>query len=96
VGAQLKERFGSEFKLIPAGAIGMYSYVDRLKQGLQQLMAGARKFALPYIDRNDLVSLTREATDVSGIPYVMESDQQLVESIISGNGQPSIFLAKSH
>ena len=96
VGAQLKERFGSEFKLIPAGAIGMYSYVDRLKQGLQQLMAGARKFALPYIDRNDLVSLTREATDVSGIPYVMESDQRLAESIISGNGQPSIFVAKSH
>jgi glutamate synthase domain-containing protein 2 len=94
VGAHLKERFGSEFKLIPAGAIGMYSYVDRLKQGLQQLMAGARKFAVEYIDRNDLVSLTREATDVSGIPYVMESDQRLVESIISGNGQPAIFVAK--
>lgn len=96
VGAQLKERFGSDFKRIPAGAIGMYSYVDRLKQGLQQLMAGARKFSLQYIDRDDLVSLTREASDVSGIPYVMESDQRLIEEIISGNGHASVSLAASH
>lgn len=84
VGAQLKERFGSDFKRIPAGAIGMYSYVDRLKQGLQQLMAGARKFSLQYVDRDDLVSLTREASEVSGIPYVMDSDTDLVKSILSG------------
>jgi len=82
VGAQLKERFGSDFAKLPPGAIGMYSYVDRLRQGLQQLMAGARKFALQYIDRNDLVALTREAADVSGIPYVMESDQEEVARIL--------------
>jgi len=82
VGSQLKERFGKDFADIPAGAIGMYSYIDRLRQGLQQLMAGARKFALQYIDRNDLVSLTRDAADVSGIPYVMESDQEEVDKIL--------------
>ena len=82
VGAQLKERFGSDFAKLPPGAIGMYSYVDRLRQGLQQLMAGARKFALPYIDRNDLVALTREAAEVSGIPYVMECDQEEVARIL--------------
>ncbi|HYR02786.1 MAG TPA: FMN-binding glutamate synthase family protein [Syntrophobacteria bacterium] len=82
VGAQLKERFGSDFAKLPPGAIGMYSYVDRLRQGLQQLMAGTRKFALQYIDRNDLVALTREAADVSGIPYVMESDQEEVARIL--------------
>jgi hypothetical protein len=82
VSAQLKERFGKDFTTLPAGAIGMYSYLDRLRQGLQQLMAGARKFSLQYIDRNDLVALTREATDVSGIPYVMESDQEEVNKIL--------------
>jgi glutamate synthase domain-containing protein 2 len=82
VGAELKERFGSDFGKLPAGAIGMYSYIDRMKQGLQQLMAGARKFALKYIDRNDLVALTRDAADVSGIPYVMESDQEEIEKIL--------------
>lgn len=82
VGSQLKDRFGEDFGKLPAGAIGMYSYIDRLRQGLQQLMAGARKFALKYIDRNDLVALTREAADVSGIPYVMESDREEIEKIL--------------
>ncbi len=82
VGAQLKEKFGADFKELPPGAIGLYSYVDRLKQGLQQLMAGARKFALCHIDRNDLVSLTREASDISGIPYVMESDKEEIDRIL--------------
>ncbi|MEJ2719134.1 MAG: FMN-binding glutamate synthase family protein [Deltaproteobacteria bacterium] len=82
VGAGLKERFGDDFKKLPPGAIGMYSYVDRLKQGLQQLMAGARKFALEHIERDDLVSLTREAADVSGIPYIMDSHREEVERIL--------------
>jgi hypothetical protein len=60
----------------------MYSYIDRMKQGLQQLMAGARKFALKYIDRNDLIALTRDAAEISGIPFVMESDQEEVERIL--------------
>ena len=82
VGAQLKERFGSDFGKLPPGAIGMYSYVDRLRQGMQQLMAGARKFALKHVDRNDLVALTREAADVSGIPYVMDSDREEIARIL--------------
>jgi glutamate synthase domain-containing protein 2 len=82
VGAQLKERFGDDFRRLPAGAIGVYSYVDRLRQGLQQLMAGARKFSLQYIDRNDLVCLTRESAEISGIPYVMDSDREEIEAIL--------------
>jgi hypothetical protein len=45
-------------------------------------MAGERKFAINFIDRNDLVALTREAADVSGIPYVMEADMEEVEKIL--------------
>jgi hypothetical protein len=82
VGSQLRERFGKDFVKLPAGAIGMFSYIDRLKQGLQQLMAGARKFSLGYIERDDLVALTREAAEVSGIPYVMDSDREAVEKIL--------------
>jgi len=82
VAAELKERFGNDFKNIPPGAIGVYSYVLRLKQGMQQLMAGARKFALKYVDRNDLVALTRQAAAMSGIPYVMESDMDEVQKIL--------------
>jgi glutamate synthase domain-containing protein 2 len=82
VGAELKDRFGKDFAKIPAGSIGMYSYIDRLKQGLQQLMAGARKFALKHIERNDLVALTQDAADVSGISYVMDSDAEEVDRIL--------------
>jgi len=82
VGSQLKERFGKEFEALPPGAIGIYSYIDRLRQGLQQLMAGERKFALKYIERGDLVALTREAADVSGIPYVMDSDKEEIDKIL--------------
>jgi glutamate synthase domain-containing protein 2 len=82
VGAQLRERFGKEFNELPPGAMGIYSYIDRLRQGLQQLMAGERKFALKYIERDDLVALTRDAADVSGIPYVMDSDKEEIDKIL--------------
>lgn len=81
---ELKQRFGSDFEKIPAGAIGLYTYLQRLAQGLRQLMCGNRKFALDYITRDDIAALTREAAEVSGIPYVMEADREAVEWILSG------------
>jgi hypothetical protein len=80
--AELKEKFGKDFKKIPPAAIGIYTYYDRLALGLRQLMAGARKFALNLIDRDDIMTLTREAADVSGIPYLMEVDMKEAENIL--------------
>jgi glutamate synthase domain-containing protein 2 len=79
---QLREEYGEDFERIPPAAVAVYTYYDRLASGLRQLMAGARKFALDFIDRNDLMALTREAADVSGIPYVMEADMEEVERIL--------------
>ena len=78
----LKAKYGKDFARIPWGAVAMYTFADRLKLGLQQLMAGSRKFGLQHIDRNDIVSLTRECTDVTGIPYVMDSDMKEAERIL--------------
>ena len=36
-----------EIKNIPLGAIGIYSYANKLHVGLQQIMAGARCFDVP-------------------------------------------------
>ena len=80
----LKAKLGKDFSKLPLGAIGMYTYLDRLAVGLQQLMAGARKFSLEHITRDDLVALTQEAADVSGITYIMDSDAKEVEKILSG------------
>ncbi len=78
----LRSKFGKDFDRIPWGAVAMYTFTDRLRLGLQQMMAGARKFSLKYLDRSDIVSLTKEATDVTGIPYVMESDMKESERIL--------------
>jgi glutamate synthase domain-containing protein 2 len=81
--AELKNRYGKDFEKIPPSAIGMYNYYLRLTTGLQQLMAGARKFRFDLIDRSDLMSLTREAAEISGIPYVMDVDRAEVDRILS-------------
>ncbi len=45
-------------------------------------MAGSRKFALKYIDQSDLAALTKEAAEVTGIPYIMDLDAELVDQIL--------------
>jgi len=79
---QLKEKYGDDFARIPPAAIATYTYYDRLATGLRQLMAGARKFALNFLSRGDLMSLTQEAAEVSGIPHVMQADMEEVERIL--------------
>lgn len=70
---ELREKFGARFKEIPLGAIGIYTYTQKFRTGLQQIMAGSRNFNLGTIGRNDLMSLTEESASVSGIPYVMDA-----------------------
>ncbi|MDD4859507.1 MAG: FMN-binding glutamate synthase family protein [Dehalococcoidales bacterium] len=62
-----------EMKNIPLGAVGIYSYAEKLKVGLQQLMAGTRNFSIPVISRKDIMSLTDECAKVTNIPYLMEA-----------------------
>jgi glutamate synthase domain-containing protein 2 len=77
-----KELGNKEFEKLPTGALGLYTYYERLAQGLRQLMAGSRKFALEYISRNDLAALTNEAADISGIQFIMDVDKKEVEKIL--------------
>ncbi len=81
--ADLRHELGEkEFESLPTGALGLYTYYERLGQGLRQLMAGSRKFALEYMSRNDLASLTRECAEITDIPYVMDLDKEEVEEIL--------------
>lgn len=81
---ELRRRFLERFEELPSGAIGVYTYFKRLDQGLRQLMAGARKFTLSYITRDDIASLTRDAAEISGIPLITEVDKEEVEKILKG------------
>ncbi|MFW0861029.1 MAG: FMN-binding glutamate synthase family protein [Dethiobacter sp.] len=82
---KLKAKYGNDISKIPAGALGLFTYFDRLQTGLQQLMCGARKFSLEYISRDDLAALTREAAEMSGISYVMDLDREEADRILSGS-----------
>ncbi len=81
----LAAKYGKEtMKEMPLGAVGIYTFVDKLKVGLQQLMAGARKYRVSTISRNDVMALTEEAAEISGVPYVMDAYREEAERIISG------------
>ena len=73
-----------EMKRIPLGAVGIYSYIDKLRVGLQQLMAGARCFSVPAITRRELMSLTEECAKVTGIPYLMNAYREEAIKILGG------------
>ncbi|MHC1626533.1 MAG: FMN-binding glutamate synthase family protein [Methanoculleaceae archaeon] len=79
---ELKERYGARFSEIPYGAIGIYTFTQKFRTGLQQLMAGSRKFRIQALSRKDLMALTPEAAAVSGIPYVMDAYRDEAESIL--------------
>jgi hypothetical protein len=79
---ELKHKFGKKFDQIPAGALGVYTYSERLAQGLRQLMTGARKFSLEHITREDIAALTRETAEISGIQYIMNVDKKEVDKIL--------------
>jgi len=80
---ELQERYKDRFRLIPTGAIGLYTYYQRVAQGLRQLMCGARKFALCHIARNDIAALTPQAAAASGIPLVSDVDRDEAENILA-------------
>jgi glutamate synthase domain-containing protein 2 len=80
----LKMKYGKDADGFPLGAIGVYSAVDKLKVGLQQLMAGARKWNVAAFSRKDLCSLTEECAKVTGIPYIMNAYRKEALKIIDG------------
>ncbi|MEE8359760.1 MAG: FMN-binding glutamate synthase family protein, partial [Candidatus Omnitrophota bacterium] len=80
---ELKEKYGKDMKDIPLGAVGIYTFSQRIKVGLQQLMAGSRNFRMDTISRKDVMSLTKTAAEVSGIPYVMDAYREEAEAIIN-------------
>ncbi|MGA3056647.1 MAG: FMN-binding glutamate synthase family protein [Candidatus Limnocylindrales bacterium] len=79
---ELKATYGEAIHEIPLGAIGIFTFAQKMQIGLQQLMAGSRNFRLATIGRNDLMSLTEECAKVTGIPYVMNAYEKEVAAIL--------------
>lgn len=80
---EVKNLVGSnEMKNIPLGAVGIYSYSQKIKVGLQQLMAGTRCFSVPVISRNEVMSLTEECTKITGIQYITDAYREEAMEIL--------------
>jgi hypothetical protein len=45
-------------------------------------MTGNRKLKLDHIERDDIASLTKEVSVISGITYVIDVDKEEVEKIL--------------
>jgi hypothetical protein len=79
----VKKKVGKdEMKNIPFGAVAMYGFADKISGGLQQIMAGARKFKLNQIDRGDLMSANRETEQETGIPFLSSALEERALDIL--------------
>ena len=72
-----------EMKRVPMGAVALYCYADKLKAGLQQFMAGARKFRLAELSRSDLLSANRETARETGIPFMTDWQDDLAKTLLT-------------
>ena len=81
--SELKEKLGKDFEKVPPGALGVYTYLERISQGLRQMMCGARKFSLEHFKRDDIAALTPEASKISGIRMMMDLDKEEAEKILA-------------
>lgn len=80
----LEDKLGKdEMGNIPYGAIAFYTLADKLGCGLQQLMAGARKFSLDKITRQEIFSGNRETARETGIPHVADVNDESARKILN-------------
>ena len=69
---------------IPFGAVAICTLADKLGAGLQQLLAGARKFAVTSIDRRDIASANRETERETGVPFITDVQDEVARGILLG------------
>ncbi|HKL81804.1 MAG TPA: glutamate synthase-related protein [Desulfobacter sp.] len=80
----LEDKLGKdEVGRIPYGAIAFYTLADKLGCGLQQLMAGARRFSLNKITRQEIFSGNRETAKETGIPHVADINDESARKILN-------------
>lgn len=62
--ADLRAIYGKEANNFSLGAIGVFSYLNKIALGVKHFAALNRKFDISYLDRSDLIPLTRDARDL--------------------------------
>ncbi|MFI3272987.1 MAG: glutamate synthase-related protein [Pseudomonadota bacterium] len=81
----VQQKLGADaMKDLPYGAVAMWTMLDKLGAGVQQLMAGARKFRIDQITRGDIVSANRETERETKIPYITDVQDEFAKKILLG------------
>jgi len=81
--SQPEKRLGAQaVKELPFGAIATYTLADKLGAGLQQLLAGVRKFSVRNISRRDIVAANRETSAETGIPFITDVNDEMARGIL--------------
>lgn len=62
--ADLRYLYGKEANEFSLGAVGVFSYLNKIAFGIKHFAALNRKFDISYLDRSDLIPLTGEAKDL--------------------------------
>ncbi|MDA3844928.1 MAG: hypothetical protein PF505_00090 [Vallitaleaceae bacterium] len=79
----VQSKVGSdEMKNIPYGALGVWTLADKLACGVQQLLAGARKFDVNEIGRDELFAANEETSAITGIPHMMTVGDEVAKKIL--------------
>ncbi len=73
-----------EMKNIPYGAIAMWTMADKLGCGIQQLLAGARKFKIDQLSRGDIFAANRETAKETGITHITDANNESARRILLG------------
>ncbi|HZJ99161.1 MAG TPA: glutamate synthase-related protein [Tissierellaceae bacterium] len=62
--ADLRYIYGKKADEFSLGAVGVFSYLNKISFGLQHFAALNRKFDISYLDRSDLIPLTKDAKEL--------------------------------
>lgn len=73
----------SEMKNIPYSAIAFYTLADKLACGTQQLLAGARRFSVGQLTRNDIFAANRETAEETGITHISQMNDESAKKILN-------------
>jgi glutamate synthase domain-containing protein 2 len=79
----LRERLGADaMRDIPLGAVAFCTLMDKLGAGIQQFLAGMRRFSINELSRRDLMAANRETARETGLDYVTEAGLETATRIL--------------
>jgi hypothetical protein len=80
----LKNKIGEKaIQEIPFGAIAMWTLTDKLAAGLQQFMAGCRRFNMNEIRREDIAAGNYEVARETGLQHICDARDDFAKAILN-------------